>query len=357
MGLAAVGGRTADVGVAGLILGGGISYFSGRYGWACDNVLAFEVVMASGGVVTATPDSHADLYWALRGGGGSSFGVVTRFKLTVIDQGKLWTHNAVYPLAATETLIPLFVDLAIRDLPADPDAHTYLVMGSRPELGGPLVLTTFYHAVAPRSPDDTPAVFRPFESVQGALYRVSNISSITDNSLAIGDPYGHRQTWWDVTVRITSAEIFQKIVPLFEKHAARLAAVSTPDSPAIPYVLFQPISTNIIEEMQKNGGNALRLDPSDGPLMIVQISATWDDDRLDDVMEESCREMARRVEELAREMRVETGPVYMNYAGREQDVLGSYGKESLRGLRRVAERYDPDGVLAELWTGYFQIGK
>lgn len=307
--------------------------------------------------MTATPDRGTDLYWALRGGGGSSFGIVTRFELAMIEQGKLWAHNAVYPLAATESLIPLFTDLAIKGLPADPDAHTYFAMSSRPELGGSLVLTTFYHAVAPPSPDDTPAVFVPFESVPGALYRVSNISSITDNSRAIDEPYGHRQTWWDVTVRITSPEFFQRIVPLFEAHASRLAAVSTPDSPALPYVLFQPISTNIIEEMQKNGGNALRLDPADGPLMIVQISATWDDGSLDDVMEESCRETARGVEELAREMEVEMGPVYMNYAGREQDVLASYGEESLRRLRRVAERYDPDGVLPELWRGYFQVGR
>lgn len=98
--LAAVGDRTADVGVTGLILGGGIFYFSGRYGWACDNFLAFKVVSASADAVAATSGRYADLYWALRGGGGSSFGVVTRFDLAVIDQGKLWLYNAVYPLAA-----------------------------------------------------------------------------------------------------------------------------------------------------------------------------------------------------------------------------------------------------------------
>lgn len=74
LGLAAVGGRTADVGIAGLILGGGISYFSGRYGWACDNVLAFEVMLVSGNAVAVTPDRNADLYWALRGGGGRALG-------------------------------------------------------------------------------------------------------------------------------------------------------------------------------------------------------------------------------------------------------------------------------------------
>lgn len=85
-GLAVVGGRVGEIGVSGLTLGGGISWFSGKYGWACDNVRTYEVVLADGSVVEASVDENADLYKALRGGGGPNFGIVTRFDFETFEQ-------------------------------------------------------------------------------------------------------------------------------------------------------------------------------------------------------------------------------------------------------------------------------
>lgn len=77
-GFTVVGGEGRTVGVAGgYIAGGGHSPLSGLYGMAADQVLAFEVVLPDGRFVTATDDVNSDLFWALRGGGGSTFGVVT----------------------------------------------------------------------------------------------------------------------------------------------------------------------------------------------------------------------------------------------------------------------------------------
>ena len=72
-------GRVYDVGVGGLALGGGISFLSNRYGLVVDNTAAYHVVLADGSMIIASPDSHSDLYWALRGG-GNNFGVVTAFE-------------------------------------------------------------------------------------------------------------------------------------------------------------------------------------------------------------------------------------------------------------------------------------
>lgn len=62
IGLGVVGGRDMDVGVSGLTLGGGISFSSGQYGWACDNVRRYEVMLASGRIVYASPQDSNDLY-------------------------------------------------------------------------------------------------------------------------------------------------------------------------------------------------------------------------------------------------------------------------------------------------------
>lgn len=72
-------GRCMTVGVAGLTLGGGFGFNSRRYGLTCDSLLETEVVTADGQILTCNESSHSDLFWALRGGNGGTFGVNTSF--------------------------------------------------------------------------------------------------------------------------------------------------------------------------------------------------------------------------------------------------------------------------------------
>ncbi len=97
-GLAVTGGTDIDTGIAGLTLGGGIGYLQRAFGYACDNLLAAEVVLGDGRLVRASEQENADLFWGLRGGGGN-FGVVTTFEYRLHLVGPtVLSGPIIYPL-------------------------------------------------------------------------------------------------------------------------------------------------------------------------------------------------------------------------------------------------------------------
>ena len=109
-GLASTGGVISSTGVAGLTLGGGLGWLIGKYGMAVDNLRSVELVTADGRVVTASTSENADLFWALRGGGGN-FGVASSFEFSVHPVGPIVTGGiAAHPFAAGRDVLRFFRD-------------------------------------------------------------------------------------------------------------------------------------------------------------------------------------------------------------------------------------------------------
>ena len=96
-GLAALAGSSPDVGVVGYSLGGGISWLGRRYGLAANSVTAVELVNADGELVRADADNQSELFWALRGGGGS-FGVVTALEFQLYPIAEVYAGVLFFPL-------------------------------------------------------------------------------------------------------------------------------------------------------------------------------------------------------------------------------------------------------------------
>jgi FAD/FMN-containing dehydrogenase len=110
---AVAGGREGNVGVAGLILGGGNTFYTARHGFACDNVVAFEVVLADGRIVVAsgTDAQTKDLYWALKGG-SSNFGIVTNFCMRALKSSPVWGGLTFFPPTVTPEASQALVSFA-----------------------------------------------------------------------------------------------------------------------------------------------------------------------------------------------------------------------------------------------------
>jgi FAD/FMN-containing dehydrogenase len=96
-GVTIAGGCGPTVGIAGLALGGGLGILGRRHGLTCDQVLAAEVVLADGRIVTCDEERDADLFWALRGAGGGQFGVVTRFVLRTVPAPRTTCFHLTWP--------------------------------------------------------------------------------------------------------------------------------------------------------------------------------------------------------------------------------------------------------------------
>ncbi|HKV84376.1 MAG TPA: FAD-binding oxidoreductase, partial [Ktedonobacterales bacterium] len=114
-GLATTTGTVSDTGLAGLTLGGGMGYLAGKYGLTIDNLLSVDIVTADGRLLVACAEEHADLFWAVRGGGGN-FGVVTSFELQLHPAARVLGGMVAHPLFRAREALRFYRDFA-RDCP------------------------------------------------------------------------------------------------------------------------------------------------------------------------------------------------------------------------------------------------
>jgi FAD/FMN-containing dehydrogenase len=127
-GLATTGGTIGDTGIAGLTLGGGFGWLGGRLGMTCDNLLAADLVLATGEQVHASADENPDLFWAIRGGGGN-FGVITSFEYKLHPIGPTIVGGLViHPFARAADALKFYREL-MRSAPDELTAAAVLLTG------------------------------------------------------------------------------------------------------------------------------------------------------------------------------------------------------------------------------------
>ncbi|MER7504366.1 FAD-binding oxidoreductase [Nonomuraea pusilla] len=110
LGLTGLAGSAPGVSVTGYTLGGGVGWFSRRYGFASDSVRAFDIVDADGGQARVSAESDPELFWALRGGGGD-FALVTALELDLFPAPTLYGGRVVWPEHRTRQVYDAFLEL------------------------------------------------------------------------------------------------------------------------------------------------------------------------------------------------------------------------------------------------------
>ncbi|KAH7549081.1 hypothetical protein BM1_10466 [Bipolaris maydis] len=345
--LAVVGGRVADVGIGGLVTGGGISYFSNQRGWACDNVVSYEVVLADGRIVTATPDSeYSDLFWALRGG-GNNVGIVTQFNLETFAHSPLmYGGDRIFTNDSFSAAIDAFVDLA-KNAEADPKAIQFLsfVLDTRNNVRLAVAELEYTDAKT-----DAP-VFDTWNKVP-AMVDNTKINSLVNLTWALAgsSPRGMRQSYWTASVKLKDREIVDRLADITFDVGDKLAHVPG----ILPAHTLQVVTKPQLKNMEKNGGNALGLSVSDAPFLVLLQSFAWLNAEDDELVLKTAADMVAQIKKVSKDLGVDHDYLYMNYASQFQDVIASYG-ESAKKLKDIAHKYDPEGVFQTLQPGYHKL--
>ncbi|KAK7452778.1 hypothetical protein VKT23_012181 [Stygiomarasmius scandens] len=168
--LTVVGGRIPGVGVGGLLLGGGYSWYTDEFGLAVDNIVSYDLVLPNGTFIKVTDSSHPDLSFALKGG-FNNFGIVTSFTVRTHPDNGIWAGTVTFPLNVTDRVFDAVENLSINNN----DSKTAIILTYTVITGGQTILVADLFNDAPQQP----AVFDEILGIPSINSTVS-VRSLTD---------------------------------------------------------------------------------------------------------------------------------------------------------------------------------
>ncbi|KAK0616093.1 putative oxidoreductase [Bombardia bombarda] len=347
LGLCVAGGRAAGVGVGGLVLGGGISYHSPRFGWTTDTVSNFQVVLADGSIVNANAKENADLFVALRGG-SNNFGIVTRVDLEAFDSSPIWASNVITLLSSADDQIAEFVKI---NSPTDYDKYASLIttFGYSQARNLSAISNQLEYTKAVANVTEGPAVYQGILNLP-ALVKTTQLTDMTNLSKATEalQPDGTRS----LNLVTTLVSTVPMLKAAFLRWEATLPAIRNV-SGIVWALALEPLPPAIYARHAKE--NSLGLADRKEALVVTLLTVTWPN-AIDDVLINTTgAALIEAIEQDARKLSAYDPYVYLNYAGQFQDPIGSYGEASVRRLRKVRDRVDPKGVFTKQVPGGYKI--
>jgi FAD/FMN-containing dehydrogenase len=327
-GLAVTGGLVSTTGVAGFTLGGGIGWLMRRYGLACDNLVAVDLVTADGRLVHASESEHPELLWGLRGGGGN-FGVVTSFEFQLHRVGPTVFAGPVFYPGDQAAQVLRGWRACISEVP---DEMTTLVnLGTAPPL--------------PFLPDSVHGqkVVVVVSAYCGPLHEAAEIAAPLRR---LGDPIA------DLVGEMPYTAIQSLVDPLFAPGARNYFTSrylnDLPDAAIDRLVrLHGPAGSPTSEiHLHQMGGAVARVSEDATAYgnrrarFVVNVAARWADPATDDSQMQWAHEVRDAIEPFG------TGGAYVNFLGVGDDgARVAYGGNTRARLAAVKAIWDPTNVF------------
>lgn len=328
-GLATTGGVDSRTGVAGLTLGGGIGYLARRFGLAIDNLVSADVVTAEGQLVRASEGENADLFWALRGGGGNTGVVITSFEFRLHQVGpRVMTAQVFHPFEAAGAALRFYRDFTES---APDELACYAMIIHLPPVppfpedlhGKPALALVACHSGDPAEGEKLLAPLKGFgnpilAAVQGVPY------TALQQSFDAGTPDGQRYYYKSKYLEELSNEAVDTLIARVGRLPGQFSVIGIePMAGAIARV-----DTSATAYPHRNAAYNL------------SVWAGWSDSADDEEIIAWARDFDKAMSPHA------TGGVYVNYLGADDDdrLESAYGKNYER-LRTVRAKFDPNGLF------------
>ncbi len=312
-GLATTSGGCPTVGITGLTLGGGEGHLMPKYGAACDNLLSAQVVTVDGKHVEASEKSNADLFWAIRGGGGN-FGVVTALEYQLHPVGPVLSGALTYPAGRIPELVQAFARF-LEGAPDEMDAFAQLL----PSEKGRRLKIDFFYCGDPRLGNDLVRPLRALKPEEDSIKVKSYLEAQAVSGFLVA-PVAHFQT-----------NLF-----LRELSEPAIAAITTAinNAPTTCKLIIVALRGAVSRIGLTDTAFALR-----EPGYELDIAGVWS-------APAEKAEVVRWVEATRDNLQPFAHGVYINQLGDTSDQLvrSGYGPNYAR-LVEIKKKYDPNNVL------------
>jgi FAD/FMN-containing dehydrogenase len=323
-GLATTGGVVSSTGVAGLTLGGGFGWLMPRFGMALDNLRAVRLVLADGSTVWADEDQNADLFWAVRGGGGN-FGIVAFFGFQLHEVGPMVTGGlVVHPGPRAKDVLGFFRDQT-RDLPDE--AFLVAALATAPDGSGQKIAAIGAQHSGPLPAGE--AFVAPIKAFGPPVMDVMGPMPYVASNMMLDESFqkGARNYWKSHFLPELTDGAIEALVEAFDR-------------------LPTPMSQMVIEHFH---GAATRVPVGDTAYAMrdggfnILLVAQWTDPKDDERCTAWCREAYASLKPFMGPRR------YVNYLSeddlRQGDNLTAVYGPNLPRLRQIKRRYDPENVF------------